>query len=118
MIKIIIDKEKGVNLDIRGGYDDIISDVTMVVRTVYEQLNEHDKELGDRFKADFKNAVKKDLMFLTAEELTKMAKEASEKLKKLLGDDIGIIDDIISEDEADKNKKGGSQITNVFFGEA
>lgn len=120
MIKIIIDKDKGIDLDIRGGYVDIISDVTMVVRTVYEQLNEHDKELGNRFKVDFKNAVKKDLMFLTSEELIKVTKEYFEKLKKEFEDNIGIIDDIVSEDkdEADKNKKGGSQITNVFLGEA
>lgn len=118
MIKIIIDKDKGIDLDIRGGYVDIISDVTMVVRTVYEQLNEHDKELGDRFKKDFKNAVKKDLMFLTKEELIKVTKEAFEKLKKALGDNIGIIDDIISEDkdEADKNKKEVLRLPTFFLG--
>lgn len=118
MIKIVIDNKAGnTELEINGKYVEIISDVTMAVRLVYKQLCKHDKDVGDCFKNDFKNAVKKDLMFLTSEELIKVTKESFEKLKKELEDNIGIVDDIVSEDEADKNKKGGSRITNVFLGE-
>ena len=57
MLKAIVNKETGINIEIEGSVMDTVQDVAALIRTVYSALYEQDPIAGKSFRAIIMEAL-------------------------------------------------------------
>lgn len=97
MLKFEFDKNEGMVFEASGTGLEISADVILMIRTVYDSLQEDNAKSAKIFRTIIKRAINDDLPFIDPDELHDKAKEVKEHIaKEELADLVkGVLEEIL-----------------------
>ena len=87
MLKVEINGKEGiVKIEAKGILPELMADVTSLLQTMYEGINENEKE---KFKECIKSLAEKEIYTKSEEEIANLVKAKREDFKKKLEKELG-----------------------------
>ena len=103
MIKVTT-KYGSVNLHVEGSLKDIMADTFCIIRSVWQAIDENDKDAGDHFKNEVMEKIH--LAFKSDEEIADaVVKKGKDELLGCLDDLADALKDIMGEFDKDKGNE-------------